>query len=69
MIASNTYHRPKTLGELRTKLQEGIACEVVAYVAEMTAIMLRGWMTFATFTIRQSENEGWVVFEDSDEER
>ena len=57
------YHRPKTRGELRDKINEGIPCEVVSYVAEMTSSLLRGWLQCENFQVRPSENDGWVVFE------
>lgn len=41
----------------------GVPCEVANHVAEMTAVMLRGWLNIATFTVRPSENNGWSVFE------
>lgn len=56
------YDRPKTRGELRDKLRDGISCEVAAHVANMTSIMLKGWLEFEAFTIDQSPNEGWVIF-------
>jgi len=65
---SNTakaYARPPTRGDLRKMLSTGVACEVASHVAEMTAVMLKGWMDFEMFTIRNSENPGWTVFEPS----
>ena len=56
------YHRPKTRGELRDKLSEGIDCEVVSYVSEMTETMLRGWLNFEDFIAIPSGNEGWTLF-------
>ena len=56
-------YRPKTRGELKECLKKGIPCEVVDHVAEMTSIMLRGWLEFDKFTIVPSETNGWVVFE------
>jgi hypothetical protein len=61
-------YRPKTRGELKDCLKKGIPCEVVGYVAEMTATMLRGWLKFDKFTIAPSETYGWVVFEPKKEE-
>jgi hypothetical protein len=56
--------RPHTRGELCQRLREGVACEVVSAVAEMTAIMLRGWLCFDAFSVRASPyNDGWSVFE------
>jgi hypothetical protein len=55
--------RPKTRGELRRLLQAGYACEVAAHVAEMTAVLLRGWLDCDTFTTRPSRNAGWTLFE------
>ena len=56
------HFRPRTRGELKRKLEEGVVCEVVGYVSEMTAIMLRGWMEFGDFTVVLSENYGWNLF-------
>jgi hypothetical protein len=60
---THKYVRPKTRGELRRLLSDGIACEVVSTNAEITSILLRGWLDFDSFTIRKSENYGWSVFE------
>ena len=60
---SSGYSRPKTRGELLNLLKEGVACEVVSYTASMTAILLKGWLEFSSFTVRPSENIGWSVFE------
>ncbi len=57
------YARPKTRGELRDLLKDGIECEVVSSNAEITSVMLRGWLNFESFTVRQSENLGWSIFE------
>lgn len=57
------WARPATRGELRDKLAAGQACEVAAHVAEMTATMLRGWLDFDAFTVRPSDNDGWMLFE------
>ncbi len=54
--------RPKTRGELKKKLQEGITCEVAEFTAEMTKIILTGWLEFYNFTIQPSYNHGWVLF-------
>ncbi len=56
------YCRPKTRGELRDKLKDGITCEVAEYVAESTAILLDGWLNFDDFSINNSDNQGWVLF-------
>lgn len=58
----NQYFRPKTRGDLRTALREGVSCEVIGYAAEMTATVLSGWMNFENFTVQLSSNDGWVVF-------
>lgn len=56
--------RPKTRGELKNKLKEGISCEVPSYYAEMMATMLRGWSKFDDFIYYASEeNIGWHIFE------
>jgi hypothetical protein len=57
------YARPKTRGELRDLLKDGIKCEVVSSNAEITEVMLRCWLNFKSFTVRQSENPGWSIFE------
>ena len=57
------WARPATRGELRDKLRNGVACEVAAHVAEMTGMMLRGWLDFDAFTVRPSDNAGWTLFE------
>ena len=57
------WARPATRGELRDNLRGGVACEVAAHVAEMTATMLRGWLDFDAFTVRPSSNAGWTLFE------
>ena len=56
------YARPTTRGELRDKLRDGIACEIVADCAEMTVIMLRGWLEFDAFSVQPSHNAGWTLF-------
>ena len=55
--------RPATRGELRDLLKEGKRCEVAAHVAEMTAIMLEGWLGVSGFKATPSDNIGWVIFE------
>lgn len=55
--------RPKTRGELRDKLMAGEKCEVAGDVADITAIMLGGWLNFNNFTVKDSETPGWVIFE------
>ena len=62
-MVQRVYMRPQTRGELRDKLASGISCEVAGHVASMTVIMLDGWLNFNEYTIRPSENEGWMVFE------
>lgn len=57
------YARPRTRGDLRDLLNRGVSCEVASHVAEMTEIILKGWLNFDPFTVRPSENKGWVVFE------
>lgn len=56
--------RPKTRGELLENLKKGITCEIAEYVAEMTKIMLKGWLHFNEFkTYPSVKNIGWTVFE------
>ena len=62
-VERHGYARPKTRGELRDLLKDGIKCEVVSSNAEITSVMLRGWLNFESFTVRQSETPGWSVFE------
>jgi hypothetical protein len=57
------WARPTTRGELRDRIARGETCEVAGHVAEMTAIMLRGWLQFDGFTMRPSANDGWSLFE------
>ena len=47
---------------------EGIPCEVAKQASEMTVVMFHGWVHFKDFTIRESENTGWVVYESSKEQ-
>jgi hypothetical protein len=54
--------RPSTRGELAERLKAGESCEVAGYVAEMTLIMLRGWLGVENFTVTPSENPGWVIY-------
>jgi hypothetical protein len=65
----NRLVRPLTRGELRDRLQAGETCEVAAHVAEMTAIVLTGWLQFDQFNVDPSENEGWVLFVPNDKVR
>ena len=57
------YHRPTTRGELRDRLARGETCEVVSSNASITSMMIRGWLQFDGFMVRQSENDGWSIFE------
>lgn len=54
--------RPSTRGELARRLKNGEQCEVAAHVAEMTSIMLRGWLNCDNFTVTPSLNSGWVIY-------
>ena len=58
----NEYCRPKTRGELRDKLKEGIQCEVASHTAEITSILVQGWLEFNNFSVRPSKNRGWSLF-------
>lgn len=63
-MAGSAYCRPKTRGELRDKLKEGVSCEVVASNAGITVAMLSWlnyWMT-EDYRVRKSENDGWALF-------
>ncbi len=60
---SVNYVRPETRGELVRKLKQGIPCEVVSSNAEITSIMLRGWLDFYDFSVKPSVNPGWSIFE------
>lgn len=64
----NEIFRPKTRGELRDKLKEGVPCEVVTWVTDFTVIMFRDWLNFTAFTTRPSLNEGWTIFEPKQQE-
>lgn len=58
------YHRPKTRGELRDKLKEGITCEVVASDTNITSHAL-AWLDLwenVDYWVRSSKNEGWDLF-------
>ena len=54
--------RPTTRGELATRLKNGETCEVASHVAEMTALMLQGWLNVDDFTVTPSTNPGWSIF-------
>lgn len=54
--------RPGTRGELRERLDAGEECEVATSVAEMTAIMIEGWLGAKPFVTEPSEKDGWTVF-------
>ena len=56
-------HRPNTRGELVKKLRDGISCEVVAHNEETTRMLIDGWLNPPPYTVRPSENNGFVVFE------
>lgn len=61
-VAVQRLVRPSTRGELASRLKAGECCEVAGYVAEMTSIMLRGWLSVENFTVTPSENPGWVIY-------
>jgi hypothetical protein len=61
-VALDAIVRPSTRGELAQRLKAGEACEVVEYVSEMTANLLRGWLEVDNFNVEISLNPGWVVF-------
>lgn len=54
--------RPQTRGELRDRLAKGETCEVAAHAAEMTNIMLEGWLQAVPFEVVPSPNPGWVLY-------
>lgn len=56
------YFRPSTRGELARRLKAGESCEVVAYVASFTSLMLRAWLNVEDFTVTESANPGWVIY-------
>jgi len=59
-----TFHRPKTRGELLEKLKEGVKCEVVASNVEITNIFLDGWLKFeGKYIVYLSPNLGWAIYE------
>lgn len=59
------YVRPKTRGELARLLKSGVSCEVVSHNAEITEMLITGWLGVENLTVRPSENKGWSVFEGS----
>lgn len=59
----STYLRPKTRGKLVKELQNGTPCEVVAHNKKITQILIDNWLKPTSYTVRPSENDGWVVFE------
>jgi hypothetical protein len=54
--------RPKTRGELKAKLREGVPCEVVVSNVEITNVLLTGWLDFNAFDVCLSDNQGWAVY-------
>jgi hypothetical protein len=54
--------RPKTRGELVERLHAGETCEVVADNAEITDLMIRGWLNPPSYTIIPSLNPSWALF-------
>lgn len=59
-----SYFRPKTRGELASKISEGVPCEVVTINRQFTCICLDGWLKMeGKYRVRLSENEGWDVYE------
>ena len=59
-----TFHRPKTRGELLEKLKEGVRCEVVASNMEITNLLLDGCLKFeGKYRNLWSPNIGWVIYE------
>lgn len=57
------YPRPKTRGDLVRALHDGRPCEVATYIAGSTRALIDNWLEPPPYTIRASENKGWVVFE------
>lgn len=57
------YLRPTTRGDLVRFLKAGIPCEVVASNESPTRMLIDGWLEPPPYTVRPSENDGWVVFE------
>jgi hypothetical protein len=63
------YCRPKTRGELVRQLIKGIDCEVVKSNTETTLLLIDAWFEEKPqFSVRDSENDGWSVFEPKPEE-
>ena len=62
-MPQTNYHRPRTRGELVRELRAGTPCEVVADNESTTRILIDGWLDPPPYTVRLSENAGWVVFE------
>lgn len=61
--APSCYFRPRTRGDLVRALHAGTPCEVVADNESTTRILIDGWLNPPPYTVRPSENAGWVVFE------
>jgi len=58
-----TYHRPKTRGELKRKLIEGITCEVVASNVSTTNTLLYCLgLNPEDYSNKPSENTGWALY-------
>lgn len=57
-----TWVRPSTRGELRDRLAKGETCEVAAHTAEMTTVMLQGWLKAVPFEVVPSPEAGWVLY-------
>jgi hypothetical protein len=61
-LLGKRYCRPKTRGELRDKLAQGVTCEVVGDNALITSVLLKGWLRFDKFDVKRSKNSGWALF-------
>lgn len=66
----SAYHRPKTRGEMRNKLKEGVPCEIVISNALVSLSLLRSLdrlkddgFVIDSCSVRESENKGYAVFE------
>ncbi len=63
IMINTPIFRPTTRGDLAKHLKNGESCEVVEMDAEITILLLRGWIGVENFIIKKSPNTGWAIFE------
>ena len=57
------YARPKTRGDLRDNILNGIESEVVTSNVSITQILIDYWLGVkGKYKVRPSENQGWSIF-------